>query len=266
MVTVAQAAENYLDWFRVHRRSVAETEAVINTHILPWFAHREVESLTTKELKQWRDGLAATPRRKKGRKGAVLCEPPKTPDERRARKNTTNRILTVFKAILNKAFEEDDCSSDLAWRKVRPFKNVDLPATLFLTVEESVRLIDACPADFRALVRAALFTGGRYSELARLRPMDIDLANGMAYISPEAKSGKSRFIYLNDAGKPFLAEAMKGRPRNAPIFVKASGTRWGRGQHVRRFRSAMAAANIHLEISFRDLRHTLRSSPRQRGM
>src|SRR3569623_1722479 len=114
MVTVAQAAENYLDWFRVHRRSVAETEAVINTHILPWFAHREVESLTTKELKQWRDGLAATPRRKKGRKGAVLCEPPKTPDERRARKNTTNRILTVFKAILNKAFEEDDCSSGVA--------------------------------------------------------------------------------------------------------------------------------------------------------
>ncbi len=42
-----------------------------------------------------------------------------TEDKTRSRKSTENRILTVFKAILNKAYQNEMIDEDLAWRRVR---------------------------------------------------------------------------------------------------------------------------------------------------
>ena len=43
-------------------------------------------------------------------------------DGRRARKATANRILTVLRAILNRAFEKGLVADDTPWRRVKPFK------------------------------------------------------------------------------------------------------------------------------------------------
>jgi integrase len=113
----------------------------------------------------------------------MACEPAtrETPDDedaRRARKATANRILTMLKAALNRAFHADRVSSDSAWRKVKPFRKVDEAVVRYLSPTEARRLVAACPEDFRKLVRAALLTGCRYSELARLKCSNFNSDSG----------------------------------------------------------------------------------------
>lgn len=164
-LTVRQAADEYLTWFRGQRKGVGMVESAVRAHILPAFADRAVASLKTKEITDWRDHLATTPARlrtSKFAKTANLRPAPKSNDQMRARRATANRILTVFKALLNRAYNSGAVGDDSAWRKVKPFPKVDEAKIRYLTETESIRLVNACPADLRMLVRAALLTGARW--------------------------------------------------------------------------------------------------------
>ncbi len=109
-------------------------------------------------------------------------------EARRARRATANRIFSVLRAILNKAFEDGKAADDKAWRRVKPFARVDVPRVRFLTPAESVRLVNACGPDFRALVRAALLTGARYGELAQMAVRAFNQGTSQVFIAP-SKSG-----------------------------------------------------------------------------
>jgi hypothetical protein len=65
----------------------------------------------------------------------------------------------MLKAILNHAFDEKHVSNRDAWgRRLKPFKAVDAVRVRYLSIAEAQRLVNACDADFRPLVRAALET------------------------------------------------------------------------------------------------------------
>src|SRR5665647_40107 len=72
------------------------------------------------------------------------------------------------KITCTKPLRRREAASDLAWGKVKPFKNVDAARLRYLTIAEAKRLINASEPDFRLLAQAALQTAARYSELARL--------------------------------------------------------------------------------------------------
>ncbi len=108
---MAEAAAHYLAWFKEHRRSYRETEATVNAHILPTLGNHLVTELSSKMIRQWRERIATQPARKRSSKRSsklstkpAFREKAVTGEEKRARKSTANRILTVLKAILNKAF------------------------------------------------------------------------------------------------------------------------------------------------------------------
>jgi integrase len=84
----------------------------------------------------------------------------------------------MLKAALNRAFQAGRAASDSAWRKVKPFRRVDEAVVRYLSVVEARRLVRACAEDFRDMVQAALLTGCRYSELARLRCHDFNHDSG----------------------------------------------------------------------------------------
>ena len=48
---------------------------------------------------------------------------------------------------------------------MKPFRGADAARVHYLQADECRRLLNACPPDFRALVRGALATGCRYGEL-----------------------------------------------------------------------------------------------------
>lgn len=50
----------------------------------------------------------------------------------------------MLKAALNRAFHTDRVSSDMAWRKVKPFKRVDEAVVRYLNAAEARRLVKAC--------------------------------------------------------------------------------------------------------------------------
>ena len=62
----------------------------------------------------------------------------------------------MLKAALSLAYRDGRVPSDDAWRRAKPFANVDAPRIRYLTDNEAVRLLNTCGPDLRALVTAAL--------------------------------------------------------------------------------------------------------------
>ena len=265
-LTVADAAARYLDWYEQHRKAFTETKATVEAHILPAFGPRLLSELTTTEIKAWRDKLASKPARVRSGIGKKQQFRPKPEDDngKRARKSSANRILTVLKAMLNKAFEDELVSDDLAWRRVRPFENADEPATRYLTLAEATRLINACRRDLRQLVKAALFSGARYSELTRLLVADVNTDTATIYIQP-SKSGKGRHIPLSADGLDFVRAEIAGKEKAEAVFTKEDGAAWGKNHHVRLLKLACSRAKLAADFGFHELRHTYASLLAQAG-
>ena len=260
-ITVAQACESYLVWFRANKKGISMAESAIRAHILPTLGDKMLADLTTKRINDWRDTVAATPARLRTSRFAKKINhrpAPKTADHKRARRSTTNRILTVLKAILNKAYADGAITSNAMWSKVTPFENADEARIRFLTDAESQRLVNACPLDLRALVRAALLTGARRGELANLTVADVNLKTAQIYIA-ESKSGKPRHVPLNPEGVGHFREAITGKTGDQLVFTRADGAAWGHNYHVRALKIACDVANVKPMVSFHELRHTYAS-------
>lgn len=265
--TVEYAATHYMKWFKDNRKSVNETQTTIDAHILPYFGHKLITELTTKEIKAWHQKLASSAARKRSSKftGQQYSDEAETDNEKRSRKSTANRILTVLKAILNKAFQDEMIDDDLPWRRVKPFEKVDEPKVRFLTESEATRLINACDPHLRQLVQAALYSGARYNELTSLKTADVQLeGQPRIYIQP-SKSGIGRHVPLNATGAAFFKNALIGKLGSAHVFTKKDNMHWGKNHHVRLLKKACQHAKIEPAVSFHELRHTYASLLAQAG-
>ncbi len=267
--TVKYATDHYLNWFKENRKSIQETQASINAHILPYFGDKLISELSTKEIKAWHQKLASSPARKRSSKFGKqqYRNAADSDDQKRSRKATANRNLSVLKAILNKAYQDEIVDDDLAWRRVKPFENVDEPKVRFLTEAEAKRLINAAKSDLRQLIQAALYTGARFNELASLKVCDVHLKvkdKAYIYIQP-SKSGKGRYVYLNNSGMQFFMNVIVGKLGNHLVFTKSDNMQWGKNHHVRLLKEACAYARIEPAVSFHELRHTYASLLAQAG-
>lgn len=266
-LTVAKATEDYLNWYKLNRKSFNSVSITINAYILPNFGNRLINELTTLEIKQWHENLAAQPRRRRSGRftGQIYLPPPQTEEEKRARKATANRILTVFKAILNKAFYDGKVSNDTTWRRVKPFPKVEQARIRFLKPYEVDLLLNACEPDFRDLVQGALFTGARYGELAKMRCCDFMPDTGLIYIQP-GKSGKERYIPLSPEGLAFFESLTVGKTGADFIFIRQNGRQWAKNDQQRPMKEVCQKVKIEPAIGFHELRHTYASMLAQRGV
>jgi len=264
--TISEISTIYMDWFKNNRKGLKETRLAINAHILPFFGELHVRKLTTKMIRDWLDQLASTPARKRAPKGSstVFKRPPQTDEEKRARKSSANRTLAIFKAMLNKSFQDELVNDDVQWRRVKPFIKVDQPIVTFLTERECVKLLSACNPSLQKLVQAALFTGARYSELATLIREDVNINTGNILIKA-SKSGKPRYIPLSAAGINFFKSAIDNKKSDSLVFSKENGEKWGRNHQVRQLAEACRKAQIS-SVRFHDLRHTYASLLAQAGV
>ena len=134
---------------------------------------------------------------------------------------------------------------------------VDAPRLRYFTKGEVTRLINAAQGDFRELVKAALFTGCRYSELTRLRVGDFNPDSGTVFVG-QSKSGKARHVVLTDEGRKFSEILTAGRPGDVLMLTRASGEPWGPSNATLLMSQACKAASI-TGGSFHILRHTAAS-------
>lgn len=269
-VTVDDVVRDYLAWVKKHRKPTTEREwrYMVQAHILPALGKLEVARLTTARLRKWHEDLAEQPARlrTKPKEKQRYREPNGDPDEARARRATANRNLTVLKAALNHWWQGgENRGSDEAWRKVKPFRGADAARVRYLQISECTRLLNACELDFRRLVRGALVTGARYSELCSADVRDFN-SDSASLLVRESKGGKPRHIPLDDEAADFLLTITAGRRPSEPLFVRADGGRWGKSHQRRPLLEACKLARIEPAIGFHILRHTWASLRIMNGM
>lgn len=240
--TVADAVADYLAWFELHRKTHDRTRYSCHAHIVPALGTKHVGDLTTKSLGKWRDSLVTA---KRG-------------------KATVNRTLGILKAALTRARKEVHPFRD-TWSEVQKFRGANNPRVRFLSVAECRRLVNACPADFRELVCAALLTGCRYGELTALTVADFDLDAGTIYIA-QSKSGHPRHVPLSPEGVDLLDSLTVGKASAERVFVKANGEPWQRSAQQNRIKVASAGAGINPPANFHLLRHVFAGNLAKAGV
>lgn len=257
--TVARCMADYLRWYAAHRKpgGYRFTATSVAAHILPELGEIDCAKLTARRIQRWHEAVAASAPMVRTRLGAERAtrELGDDPEAVRKRRSTANRLLTILKAALARAFAAGKIADDGAWRRVKAFRAVDGVRLRYLSDDQARRLVNACDADFRPLVQAALFTGARYAELTRLTAGDFN-ADARTLMVRESKSGRPRHIVLTDEAAAFFALATAGKTDGALVFTKPDGSAWGKSHQQRPLALACERAAIEPAISFHALRHT----------
>ncbi len=264
--TVAQAAEDWLANFKGSDRSKQTSEANVRNYVLPILGAIELRKLTRKQLENWLHTTAKQkPHKVIARETAIKQLPPSRrsklvydptdPETIRKRRDTANRIFNDLKAILNRAADNEVELSRNVWESVDKFQSVSVAKNEYLTLEEAVRFIAACPDDFRQLVHAALYTGCRYGELCSLKVNAYD-ANIHAITILQSKTGKVKQVFLTDAEAVFFDTLCAGKQGSDYMLLRADGKPWQKSHQQPRMRSMLKAAGIGRHRAFHDLRHT----------
>jgi integrase len=245
--TVAAAMDSYFERLEHEgSKSLVDARGRAALHILPALGDVPVADLTRDTISKWLTGLAGK------------AQDSQDGDAVRQHRASANRVLTILRAALNQAFRDGKVASDVPWRTVQPFRNVDAPRLRYFARDEVSRLINAAQGNFRDLVKAALFTGCRYGELGRLRAGDFNPDSGTVFVG-QSKSGKARHAVLTDEGQRFFETLTVGRPGGALMLSHADGSAWGPAHQIRQMAEACRAARIEPAAGFHILRHTAAS-------
>lgn len=278
--TVADAIKDYVrDCERRGIRGLDRQACQINAHILPALGSVEVAKLSRGQIERWHEALSKSAKRLRTKKGLAprTAEAPTDDKAIRARRDTANRVLTTLKAALNHAHDRKIVRGETPWRDVKSFKGTTRSRDRFLTLAEQVRLVNACPPDFRRLVQAALFTGARFGELCRLNVKDFNPDAGTLWIEP-GKTEIGRHIILTPEAQDWFKGQVAGRSSSEPLFQREAfinpkqkkemgkGYRaWKQSEQSRPMIDACTGAEIE-RLCFHELRHSAASLWVNRGV
>jgi integrase len=250
--TVAEAVAYYLSNQVGDRPSAPDSKARLTAHVIPPFGDKPVNELDADKIRAWHKALANKPARVRSRIGGRPAHRAASSDPERLRKRqvSANRVLALFKAALNCAWNNDKVTCDRVWSRVKPFRGVDIPRARYLTLAECQRLINACDPEFRTLVQAALQTGACYQELSRLRVSDFNRDVGTVHVR-KSKAARDRHVVQTEEGRAFFGQLAAGRPGHEPLL----GREWRPSHQSLPMKAACGRAHIE-GASFHALRHT----------
>lgn len=282
---------------RKNIKTAFDDEKAAAANILPELGDIMVEALTADTIEAWRNKLAGRGRRKTGwtrKEGEEVEHLPFVPEKRaktmtkaqlaeatelavKRRKSSTNRDLALLKSALNMAVDKGKITKDhTPWMVVGPYRGVKGKRVRFLSVAEQVRLVNACPQDFRQLVRGALYTGARYGDLTSALVMDFDASNGSLRFDRKGADTNIGHVYLTEEGTSFFKELVAGRPGSELLFIRHDVKRGSRqdmknadGWLKNDVKTPMERACKDAQIEplcFYELRHTYASGLIARGV
>lgn len=252
--TVGHAIVDYLRYCMMYRKAPHVPMYRANRYILPHIGTIIVDELTSDQIREWLEMVAKYPAQRGT--GKPFANP--TMEQRQRRRHSANAVLSTLTAALNIAFRDGKVGTDVAWRRVRKFRDIHHARVRYLLEDEARALIAASPTDFRTLVLAGLFTGCRASELLALAVGALDAKTERLYVAP-GKSNWARWLALPDEGLTFFREQGRGRPDGAPMFLRDDGSRWKITAVQACMVQARRKAGLDDSVVFHTLRHTYAS-------
>ncbi|HBU8849415.1 TPA: site-specific integrase [Citrobacter sedlakii] len=214
-------------------------------------------------LEIWKARVEAA--RKKGKPDPVYVAKPVTT-------STKAKHLALMKAIL-RAAEHD-------WKWLEKAPVIKIPTVRnkrvrWLEKDEAKRLIDECPDPLKSVVKFALATGLRRSNIINLEWQQIDMQRRVAWVNPEdSKSNRAIGVALNDTACKVLRDQIGNHHKFVFVHTKAGrrpdgsvtpAVRKMRVDDGRAWKSACRRAGIE-DFRFHDLRHTWASWLIQSGV
>ncbi|HDS1238692.1 TPA: site-specific integrase [Pluralibacter gergoviae] len=182
------------------------------------------------------------------------------------------RLLAMIKAILRAAERE------WKWLDKAPVIKISQPKNKrirWLEFHEAQRLIDECHEPLKSVVRFALATGLRRSNIINLEWQQIDMQRKVSWINPEdSKSNRAIGVALNETACRVLREQIGNNNRFVFVHTKPAKNRNGETLPAKRkmrvddntaWYSALKRAGID-DFRFHDLRHTWASWLIQSGV
>ncbi len=171
-------------------------------------------------------------------------------------KATVNRNRACLSKMFSCAKEWGYFAGENPVALVKPFKE---PAgrIRFLSAEESDRLLECAAPHVRPIILTMLHTGGRVTEVLRLRWSDVDLERGVLYFDQSnTKSGKQREVPVSPELGGVLRDrrrvrAFRGTDSEDFIFT------W-QGRPILRFAGAFATARKRAGLGANVTPHTCR--------
>jgi integrase len=266
-LTVADALTAYYERYaRRGGKALGRMQSTARTYILPALAEVPVPKLTRRQLEQWHEAITRSAPRVRIKPGSAQRFRVQEVDAEtlRRRRATANRVLSILKAALNQAHDDGRVATTDAWAQVKAYRGVDSARLRYLSDDEARRLVNACRADFRQLVTAALLTGCRFGELAAVSTEDFNSDSGTITIRT-SKSGKPRHVVLTDEGREFFTGIRIGADADLPLLTKANGRPWSASDQQRPLVAACSAAHV-AAITFHGLRHTYASRLVMKGV
>lgn len=214
-------------------------------------------------LEIWKAKVAAA--RKKGNPEPEYVAKPVTT-------STKAKHLALMKAILRAA------ERDWKWLEKAPvikIPEVRNKRVRWLEKDEAKRLIDECPEPLKSVVKFALATGLRRSNIINLEWQQIDMQRRVAWVNPEdSKSNRAIGVALNDTACKVLRDQIGNHHKFVFVHTKAGrrpdgsvtpAVRKMRVDDGRAWKSACKRAGIE-DFRFHDLRHTWASWLIQSGV
>ncbi len=265
--TVADAIQDYLRTYVLRGgKAIGRMKSAARTHILPNLGRIVIAKLSRDRVKLWLESIAATRARVRIAKSKTIRFKTETgtQDEKRRRRATANRVLTILKAALNHARHAGKVVGDEAWASVKAFRSVDASRFRYLSDDETRILANNCDPNFRVLVIAAIMTGCRYGELVALTVDDFNPDMGSVHIKI-SKNGKPRHVVLSEEGQRFFARQCVAKNRGTLLFTMSGGGAWKASNQQRRLAVACLAAGV-FPITFHGLRHTYASRLAMKGV
>lgn len=257
----------YFEQHLAGRGSETIARASIARHVSAALGDSLVTALDADALRHWHKAIANKPpaRRKPNpkakRKGKSEADPARAYDMSdldniRARRNTANRVLSIVKAALNFAWQNDRLPADLPtyWMKVAPFTLGEDPVPRMLERDEVLSLLKHAAPDLRDLLSGALATGARYGDLRRLQVRDYLADEGLVRIA-QSKTGKTLLQPLTPEGVALFDRLTAGQSPQTLVFKRADGLAWAQSDVRRPMAVAVQAAGL-CDATFKTTRAT----------
>ena len=263
---VKDAIDDYIAKLKADGKDRKETaRLMLYKWAIPTLGDIKVSRLTKVKLEQWRTEISKMPKQ-----GETVV--PNTPDAIRRRKDSANHVLVLLKTALSVAVKSGKADPPLAggWQEADYFEGVRVARTRHLDPEEQKLLVNACDVDFKRMVIAALFTGARYQELAKLKKQDVNLEKQTVYFGPYGKvKGKTRFVHLTDEATEWFRGQIEGKNALNLVFTRksyryfknrgdGSDGVWNDSDQGYYMQKAYEKAGIS-KVLFHELRHTYAS-------